>query len=218
MRHYLPGLGRFISRVHLHEAVAMGKTTYEELRAVWGINIGPLGAPEAFARNRIMEHPYAYCGNDSVNWVDPAGHQKTKPRPKPKPQFPELPKDDWKKCISDAVGGNIIFGKKPEERLKWKKIVRCIIWAESRDDPNAKNPKSTARGLMQILKCHDDNCTKMLAHQFNPFDPCDNIQCGVMVLSGAVKRGGKDPDKCCKSTYTSIGTPAYNKCMRGYEW
>jgi hypothetical protein len=34
VRHYLPGLGRFISRVHLHEAVAMGRTTYEELRNV----------------------------------------------------------------------------------------------------------------------------------------------------------------------------------------
>ena len=48
MRHYLPGLGRFISRVRLHEAVAMGKTAYQELREVWGINIGPLGTPEAF--------------------------------------------------------------------------------------------------------------------------------------------------------------------------
>lgn len=27
----------------------------------------------------------------------------------------------------------------------------CVMWHESRGDPNAKNPTSTARGLMQIL-------------------------------------------------------------------
>ena len=73
MRHYLPGLGRFISRVHLHEAVAMGRTTYQELREVWGINIGPLGTPEAFARNGALEHPYTYAQNNPANMIDPSG-------------------------------------------------------------------------------------------------------------------------------------------------
>jgi hypothetical protein len=83
MRHYLPGLGRFISRVHLRQAVAMGKTTYEELRDEWGINIGPLGTPEAFARNRAPEHPYAYAEGDPVNRVDPSGLVAVNVRPCP---------------------------------------------------------------------------------------------------------------------------------------
>ena len=73
MRYYLPGIGRFVSRVRLHEAVAMSRTTYEELRKVWGINIGPLGSPEAFARNGELEHPYAYCDNNPIIRIDPSG-------------------------------------------------------------------------------------------------------------------------------------------------
>jgi hypothetical protein len=77
MRHYLPGLGRFISRVHLHQAVAMGRTTYEELREEWGINIGPLGTAEAFARNGVSEHPYDYSENNPVNMADSSGEFPT---------------------------------------------------------------------------------------------------------------------------------------------
>ena len=73
MRYYLPGIGRFLSRVHLHQAVAMGKTTYRELRDVWGINIGPVGTPRAFARNRTPEHPYAYAEGNPTNLIDPSG-------------------------------------------------------------------------------------------------------------------------------------------------
>ena len=73
MRYYLPGLGRFISRVHLHEAVAMGMTTYEELREVWGVNIGPPGTSESFARNAVSEHPYTYCAGDPLYCIDPSG-------------------------------------------------------------------------------------------------------------------------------------------------
>ena len=79
MRHYLPGLGRFISRVHLHQAVAMGKTTYEELREERGINIGPPGTSDAFARNSVPEHHYAYAESNPANWVDPPGLQPHRP-------------------------------------------------------------------------------------------------------------------------------------------
>jgi hypothetical protein len=92
MRHYLPGLGRFISRVRLHEAVALGRTTYEELRQVWGVNIGPLGTPEAFAGSKTPEHPYAYTENNPVSRMDPAGLRSCRPghdcqhHPKPCPK------------------------------------------------------------------------------------------------------------------------------------
>ena len=73
MRYYLPGIGRFISRVRLHEAVARGRTTYGELRERWGINIGPSGTPQAFAQNPVPEHPYAYGENNPANMADPSG-------------------------------------------------------------------------------------------------------------------------------------------------
>jgi hypothetical protein len=38
-----------------------------------GINIGPVGTPEAFARNGSLEHPYAYAENKPANMVDPSG-------------------------------------------------------------------------------------------------------------------------------------------------
>ncbi len=73
MRHYMPGIGRFVSRVHLHQAVAMGRTTYQELRDVWGVNIGPPGTPQAFVRNGVPEHPYTYGENRPTVMVDPSG-------------------------------------------------------------------------------------------------------------------------------------------------
>jgi hypothetical protein len=59
---------------------------------------------------------------------------------------------------------------------------------ESGDQPKVSN-RSGARGLMQIMKCHDDGCTKLLGHKFDPYDGCDNIKCGVAVLANAVKTG-----------------------------
>jgi RHS repeat-associated protein len=144
---------------------------------------------------------YPYVGNNPAVAVDPEG------------LFKDLPAD-WKKCLSDTVGGNTIFGKTAKERVKYKKMARCIIFGESGDDPKAKNPNSSARGLMQILKCHDEGCTKMLGHPFNAFDPCDNIKCGVAIVAGAVKHGN------LASVYVSTNgkNRAYNKCMKGYVW
>jgi soluble lytic murein transglycosylase-like protein len=34
----------------------------------------------------------------------------------------------------------------------WKRVLVSLAYYESRFDPKAKNPRSTARGLMQILK------------------------------------------------------------------
>jgi hypothetical protein len=74
-----PTRGRFLSRVRLHEAVAMGRTTYEELQEQWGINIGPPGTPQAFARNEVPEHPYAYAANNPANYIDPSGNKWVNP-------------------------------------------------------------------------------------------------------------------------------------------
>lgn len=97
MRHYLPGLGRFISRVHLHQAVAMGKTTYQELRDVWGINIGPMGTAEAFANNgvEVPEHPNTYAGNNPIGYVDPSGSKWVNPNDPRWPKRPDYPSSAW---------------------------------------------------------------------------------------------------------------------------
>lgn len=73
MRSYLPGIGRFISRVRLHEAVVAGTVNYEGLGDVWGIDIGPPGTPDAFARSELTERPYTYCAGSPVSCTDRSG-------------------------------------------------------------------------------------------------------------------------------------------------
>lgn len=41
---------------------------------------------------------------------------------------------------------------KTVDQAMWKRILVSLAYAESRFDATAKNPRSTARGLMQILK------------------------------------------------------------------
>ncbi len=114
MRYYLPGIGRFISRVHLHQAVAMGATTYEELRDTWGITIRPPGTPEAFASSGAPEHPYAYCDSDPLNWVDPEGDSKRKPGQKGKPK-----KGKPRPRVYPRGPRSVVRAPRPEECCNW---------------------------------------------------------------------------------------------------
>jgi RHS repeat-associated protein len=145
---------------------------------------------------------YSYVGSSPPNLVDADGLAVTR-------KVPDIDAA-WKKCIARAVGGYSAFGKTAAEREKYRKIVRCVIWAESGDSPKAKNPGSSTRGLMQILKCHDTACTKLLGHAFDPFDPCDNVTCGSMLLAEAVKRGAEE------RVYVSMAGQVYKRCMKGY--
>lgn len=164
---------------------------------------------------------YWYAPPSPTTMVDPSG------------LIPEF-RDEWWNCIDKAVG-HLDFGndfgwpkgmskekncKGLTDRQCWDKIVRCLVWAESKDDPDAANKISSARGLMQIMtSCHKKGCTKRLRdmgligkdEDFNWRDPCQNITCGVYILYGCVKRGGLTA--CAKSTYISIPSSSFRKCM-----
>ena len=57
-------------------------------------------------------------------------------------------------------------------------IFRKIIWCESRGNPNAKNPSSTARGLLQIIESSEKFCEKGLKKELNMYNPDENLLCG----------------------------------------
>ena len=123
-------------------------------------------------------------------------------------KIPELP-EEWQKCLENAW-------KKycdTDKTSLWQ--LRCIIWAESCDDPNAKNPRTGASGLMQIHPCwfrtprppkkkQGFHCTDII-DDFNVFDPCDNITCGVYLFC---RVHGSDPKK-----YGTGETRKYKNCM-----
>jgi len=52
-----------------------------------------------------------------------------------------------------------------------------IVWRESRGDPDAKNPVSTASGLLQFLAMHWDG-TGDYGWRFDPFDARANLSYG----------------------------------------
>jgi len=218
MRYYLPGIGRFISRVRLHEAIAMGKTTYQELREVWGINIGPLGTPEAFARNRAPEHPYAYCENHPINCVDPSGLQGTaRPTalaPRPPDTFCDRMRNFpyWDR-VDRAIRTLASCSNNPIGLAKLRAIVRCIIWGESTDNPNATNGQF--RGLMQIGNMNNATCCRITGTDFtlqeNWANPTANILCGVHLLCDCLSHHDWNTHSCT-GLYAAIDLDPYNRC------
>ena len=74
--------------------------------------------------------------------------------------------DSWEPPVVESDNRTKSFSSnvtvRPEVE-KWRPLVAtyfraedvdralCLMWYESRGDPNAKNPNSTARGLMQVL-------------------------------------------------------------------
>ena len=123
-------------------------------------------------------------------------------------KVPKLP-EEWQKCLEEA------FNKYCDSSKTSVWQIRCIIWAESCDDPNAKNPITGTSGLMQIHPCwfrtprpprrkQSFHCTDIIK-DFDPFDPCDNITCGVYLFC---KVHGSDPKK-----YGTGESRKYKECM-----
>jgi len=114
-----------------------------------------------------------------------------------------------------------------------KEFIACLIWKESSFNPDFRNPKSTATGLMQIT----ERASKDVGYDHKKMkDPCINIEAGTTYLDksvnyakGNIENGvnkyyyGKgsnyyrsiencekclknESDKCCK---------AANKCFKG---
>jgi RHS repeat-associated protein len=175
--------------------------------------------------NIFSDEDYIYCQNNPVNDVDPLGlvSKKPKPNPKPSPSISEFP-EDWQKCAEAALE-KFCKGMKLEDykldgkevNIDWK-VIRCMIWVESRDDPNKVNKSSHAKGLMQIIPKSEENCPEALKrmgikHCYNWKDPCDNITCGVFILcrtkGGSLKKYG--------TIKTKEGLKAFDKCMHSYN-
>ena len=123
-------------------------------------------------------------------------------------KVPKLP-EEWQKCLEEA------FNKYCDSSKTSVWQIRCIIWAESCDDPNEKNRRTGASGLMQIHPCwfrtprpprrkQSFHCTDIIK-DFDPFDPCDNITCGVCPFC---KVHGSDPRK-----YGTGESRKYKECM-----
>ena len=94
-------------------------------------------------------------------------------------------------------------------------FVICLIWKESGFDPDAKNSKSSATGLMQMTKAAvimvNKNTPKGVHFEHPEMtDPGKNIQCGTYYLDIAKKKlGGVDK---------SYGTgPGYSKSIIACE-
>jgi len=126
MRYYLPGIGRFLSRVHLEEAIASGATSPAELRQRWGIDV----------RRGSPEQPYAYCDNDPSNWVDPGGLQRLSLGPKLPPRRQRYHDAcAIEKCLSPIAGTYPCAqgsgcGKAPAAGVDTALAI-CMMWNES---------------------------------------------------------------------------------------
>lgn len=158
------------------------------------------------------EQGYFYCLNTPTNTTDPSGLSP----------IGDL-KEEWRKCAEKAikkwcqgVKTNYTFnGQKAEVNYK---LIRCMILAESSDDPKRK--KGDAEGLMQIkTRLHRDKCNKALAeiclkHPYDPYNPCDNITCGVYLLCQHFK--GKISGKGGYGTIISPGS-SFDKCMHSFK-
>lgn len=54
--------------------------------------------------------------------------------------------------LANAAVETMIPRFKSIDPKMWKRVLVALAWHESKFDSNAKNPRSSARGLMQILK------------------------------------------------------------------
>jgi len=158
--------------------------------------------------------PYLYASGDPTRLVDPAGRSA---------KIPDLPKG-WKDCITKAWEAHC-----PKDKVS-SKLLRCIIYCESKDDPEALNPNGGAAGLFQIRpewwdpsdpiyckhkkwknRCQDKTPS---GEDFEMKDPCDNIMCGVWLFCN-VHHG--DP-KEFGTTRPKAGKKCLEDCMSKYVW
>ena len=57
-------------------------------------------------------------------------------------------------------------------------IIKRIILAESSNNPNAKNPHSSAKGLLQVIDSTARECEEHFGREMNMYLPEDNLLCG----------------------------------------
>ena len=57
-------------------------------------------------------------------------------------------------------------------------VIKRIIFCESTNNPNAKNPNSSAKGLMQIINKTAGECREYFGREMNMYNSSDNLACG----------------------------------------
>ena len=57
-------------------------------------------------------------------------------------------------------------------------VIKRIIFCESTNNPKAKNPTSSAKGLMQIINKTAGECMDYFGREMNMLDEADNLACG----------------------------------------
>lgn len=79
------------------------------------------------------------------------------------------------------IQGNSIKAPNVPPTIQLPQIFGDIIMAESSDNPTAKNPHSTATGLLQIIKSSQRFCESQTGYKMNMKDPDDNLYCGEIL-------------------------------------
>lgn len=74
-------------------------------------------------------------------------------------------------------------------------VIREIIKCESEWIPDAKNPYSSAKGLMQIL----DGTWEEFECEGDPLDPIDNINCGKKIYDRDGLRPWESSSECWRT-------------------
>ena len=57
-------------------------------------------------------------------------------------------------------------------------VIKRIIFCESTNNPNAKNPNSSAKGLMQVINKTAGECEEYFGREMNMYNSSDNLACG----------------------------------------
>ena len=57
-------------------------------------------------------------------------------------------------------------------------VIKRIIFCESTNNPNAKNPNSSAKGLLQIINKTAGECEEYFGREMNMYNSSDNLACG----------------------------------------
>ncbi len=157
---------------------------------------------------------YAYVGNTPTGWVDPSGYARRKAQPMPPEKLypiigPAIRQPACDKARA-ALGGGLL-----------ERAVRCIIKAESTDDPKACGPRvkcmghrERACGLMQLMPHGAGADCAGWGYPNWSTDPSQNVGCGVHKLCDALAGHNFDlMDPHLISLFNGIDTPVFLDCM-----
>ena len=77
-----------------------------------------------------------------------------------------------------------------------RRIIRRIIFCESSNNPNAKNPHSSAKGLLQVIDMSARFCEKAFGRKLDMYNPADNLACGEYLYEHGGLQHWKASENC----------------------